>query len=85
MFSTEEVDEKKTQLKAEILLSEPSTYEVLGEQHRIERATCSYKNESERFVLKERNYSRQYAQIYFIRIMAMKKKLAVAARRKWGL
>ena len=86
MFSTEELDVKTTQLKAERLLSEPSTRdgEELSEE-RIERATCSYSNESDRFLLKERNFSRQYAQIYAVRIMAMRKKLAAAARRKWGL
>ena len=85
MFSAEELDVKTTQLKAEGLLSEPSTYEGEESDERIERATCSYSNESERFVLRERNFSRQYAQIYSVRIMAMRKKLAAAARRKWGL
>lgn len=86
MLSTEDVDAKTTQLKAERLLSKPSTHE--GEElfeERIERATCLYSNESERFLLKERNFTRQYAQIYAARIMAMRKKLAAAARRKWGL
>ena len=86
MLSTEGIDAKTTQLKAERLLSKPSAHE--GEElfeERIERATCLYSNESERFVLKERNFARQYAQIYAVRIMAMRKKLAAAARRKWGL
>ena len=86
MFSAEELDVKTTQLKAERLLSEPSTHD--GEElsdERIERATCSYSNESDRFVLKERSFSKQYAQIYAVRIMAMRKKVAAAARRKWGL
>ena len=84
MFNVQEFDIKTTQLKAEVLLSEPSTHEGLGDEERIERATSSYSNESERFLLQERNFSRQYAQIYSVRIMAMRKKLAVAARRKWG-
>lgn len=84
MFSAEDLDVKTTQLKAEGLLSAPSTYEGEEQDERIERATCSYSNESERFVLRERSFSRQYAQIYSVRIMAMRKKLAAAARRKWG-
>ena len=85
MFNAKELDLKTTQLKAEVLLSEPSTHEGLEDEERIERATCSYSNESERFLLQERNFSRQYAQIYSVRIMAMRKKLAAAARRKWGM
>lgn len=85
MFSAEELDIKTTQLKAEVLLSKPSTQEGLEDEEKIERATCSYSNESARFVHQERSFSRQYAQIYSVRIMAMRKKLAAAARRKWGL
>ena len=85
MFSPQESDLKTTQLKAEVLLSKPSSHEDLEHEERIERATCSYSNESERFFLSERNFSRQYAQIYSVRIMAMRKKLAAAARRKWGM
>jgi len=85
MFNAQELDFKTTQLKAEVLLSEPSPNEGLGDKERIERATCSYSNESERFLLQKRNFSRQYAQIYSVRIMAMRRKLAVAARRKWGM
>lgn len=85
MFSAEQVDIKTTQLKAELLLSEPSIHEELEKEERIERATCSYSNESGRFILKDRSFSRQYAQIYSVRIMAMRRKLAAAARRKWGL
>lgn len=87
MLSPEGIDAKTTQLKAERLLSKPSAREGEEElfEERIERAICLYSNESERFVLKERNFARQYAQIYAVRIMAMRKKLAAAARRKWGL
>lgn len=78
-------DVKTTQLKAEGLLSEPSNHE--GEEildERIYRTDCTYSNESDRFILKKSDFSRQYAQIYAVRIMAMRKKLAAAARRKWG-
>ena len=51
---------------------------------RIKRCVCSYKNLSERFTLKERKFNLQYSQLYAVRLMAMKKKLAVAVRKKWG-
>ena len=53
-------------------------------ESRIERCVCSYKNHSERFILKGRKFDLQYSQLYAARIMAMKKKLAVAVRKKWG-
>ena len=85
MFSAQKLDIKATELKAGLLLSEPLHDEGPKEEENIERAVCSYSNESERFLLKDRSFSRQYAQIYSVRIMAMRKKLATAARRKWGL
>lgn len=84
MFTAQQLDIKATELKAEFLLSEPLHDEGPKEEDRIERTTSSYSNESERFLLKDRSFSRQYAQIYSVRIMAMRKKLATAARRKWG-
>ncbi|XP_022784166.1 DNA polymerase delta subunit 2-like [Stylophora pistillata] len=84
MFSAQKLDIKATELKAGLLLSEPLHDEGPKEEENIERAVCSYSNESERFLLKDRSFSRQYAQIYSVRIMAMSKKLATAARRKWG-
>lgn len=51
---------------------------------KIERCVCSYKNLSDRFILKERKFDLQYSQLYAVRLMAMKKKLAVAVRKKWG-
>ena len=85
MFTAQQLDIKATELKAEFLLSEPLHDEGPKEEDRIERTTSSYSNESERFLLKDRSFSRQYAQIYSVRIMAMRKKLATAARRTWGL
>ena len=34
--------------------------------------------------MKGRKFELQYSQLYAVRLMAMKKKLAVAARKKWG-
>ena len=51
---------------------------------RFERCVCSYKNLSDRFFLKGRKFDLQYSQLYAVRLMAMKKKLAVAVRKKWG-
>lgn len=50
----------------------------------IERSTCSYENKSDRFLLREKRFDRQYAHIYAVRLMEMRKTVAVAARRKWG-
>ena len=85
MFGAETSESKTTHLKAEVLLSEPCTSDSGADnEQRLDRATSSYKDMSERFRLKERKFNRQYAQMYAVRLMAMKKKLAAAARRKWG-
>ncbi|XP_046852136.1 DNA polymerase delta subunit 2-like isoform X2 [Xenia sp. Carnegie-2017] len=49
----------------------------------VERLECSYSNKSERFLLKKRDFNRQYAHIYSVRLMEMRKVAALAARRKW--
>lgn len=51
----------------------------------VERLECSYSNKSERFLLKKRDFNRQYAHIYSVRLMEMRKVAALAARRKWGM
>lgn len=85
MFNSGKIDAKSTQIKAEVLLSEPSSgYDGIEESERLERASSSYSNQSERFRLKEREFRRQYAQLYAVRLMTMRKKLAAAARRTWG-
>ena len=73
--------------RADYLLSCPAptiNEESEGLNNVIERSVCSYENKSERFLLKERNFDRQYAHIYAVRLMAMRKTVAVTARRKWG-
>ena len=69
--------------RADYLLSCPTNGEQPAEDV-IERLSCSYENKSERFMLKERNFDRQYAHIYAVRLMEMRKTVAVSARRKWG-
>ncbi|KAI8489084.1 DNA polymerase delta subunit 2 [Branchiostoma belcheri] len=62
------------------LLQGPTT----GEMAQFERVQCSYENLSRRFVLEQRNFGRQYAHIYAVRLWAMKARLVEAAKRKWG-
>lgn len=85
MFSIESNEAKAVRLKSELLLSDPRN-ENNDDEKPIERATCSYENQSERFLFKpgQRNFTRQYSHIYSVRLMAMRKMLAAAARRKWG-
>ena len=87
MFSVESKEAKAARLKSEILLSDPRNEGDDNEEKKIfERAKCSYQNLSERFLFKvgQKNFSRQYSHIYSVRLMAMRKMLAAAARRKWG-
>ena len=74
--------------RADYLLSCPTPTNELDSQgldiNVIQRSICSYENKSERFLLKERNFDRQYAHIYAVRLMEMRKTVAVTARRKWG-
>ena len=50
----------------------------------LTRSSCTYEDRSERFKVKDRVYARQYAQIYFSRLMKMTPLLKEAARKKWG-
>eukprot|EP00794_Sanderia_malayensis_P008860 gene8860-9809_t len=51
----------------------------------IERCLSSYQNHSKRFLLESgRKFDLQYSQLYAVRLMALRKKLAVAIRKKWG-
>jgi DNA polymerase delta subunit 2 len=85
MFASDKLDTKCTQIKAEVLLSEPSSVcDGIEDNERLERASCSYSNHSERFRLNKKEFRKQYAQLYAVRLMTMRKKLAAAARRKWG-
>ncbi len=61
------------------LLSEPSEKPAS-----FTRATCDYEDHSDKFTLKERNFQRQYAQIYYERLVSCRPEVEVAAREKWG-
>ena len=49
------------------------------------RSNCSYENLCDKFRLSERNYTAQYAHIYFSRLRQMRKSLEAAAVKKWGV
>ena len=70
--------------RADYLLSFPATGEEYEDLEVIERSSCSYENKSERFLLKEKNFNRQYAHIYAVRLMEMRDTLKKAAAQKWG-
>ncbi len=70
--------------RADHLLSCPAAGEDGGLGGVIERSSCSYENKSERFFLKERNFERQYAHIYAVRLLEMRKRVEKAALQRWG-
>ncbi|VDH97835.1 DNA polymerase delta subunit 2, partial [Mytilus galloprovincialis] len=48
------------------------------------RSDCKYEDLSERFRLKSKNFSRQYAHLYAERLWSMRDKVVDAAKSKWG-
>ena len=50
----------------------------------FKRKICKYKDESERFKVKERVYDKQYSNIYFVRLTEMGRRVVEAAEKKWG-
>ncbi|XP_002738996.1 DNA polymerase delta subunit 2-like [Saccoglossus kowalevskii] len=61
------------------LLGEPTE-----DQAEFQRQSCSYKNLSDRFRVKNRSFSRQYAHLYAERLLSMRPMLTRAAKKKWG-
>lgn len=53
-------------------------------QGRFTRYEAKFINNSERFLLKEKQYKRQYAHIYASRLWTMRAKLLEAASSRWG-
>lgn len=51
---------------------------------RFKRKSCRYEDKCERFRVADRDYTRQYAHIYFTRLKKLKKGVEKAAERKWG-
>lgn len=47
------------------------------------RATATYTSHDEQFRLKEKNFERQYAQLYFYRLMKLRPLVIEAAAAKW--
>lgn len=50
----------------------------------FQRTDSHYEDKSERFILKDKNFVRQYAHLYAERLWTMRGKLEKAARNKWG-
>ena len=61
------------------LLSIPS-----DDPRTFNRVSSQYENQSNKFVLKERTFQRQYAHIYASRLWTMRPRLQKAAKEKWG-
>ncbi len=51
----------------------------------LTRGSYFYENLSGKFRVQQRNYARQYAQIYFSRLLGLTPHVEKAAREKWGL
>lgn len=63
------------------LLSEPCG----NRDATVERLDSDYHNWSERYILKSKDYNRQYAKVYAARLHAVKKRLAAYATKKYGM
>ena len=50
----------------------------------FKRKGCKYENKCSRFVVKEREYTRQYSHIYFVRLNIMGKRVRSVAEKRWG-
>ncbi|XP_041363525.1 DNA polymerase delta subunit 2-like [Gigantopelta aegis] len=63
----------------ENLLSEPSE-----KNESFERVPSAFENHSERFQIKDRNFTRQYAHLYAERLWSFRPNIVQAAKDKWG-
>ena len=61
------------------LLSEPGENAVS-----FTRCASDYEDHSVKYTLKKKNFQRQYAQIYYQRLMTSRKQLEEAVTKKWG-
>jgi DNA polymerase delta subunit 2 len=48
------------------------------------RVNCNFKSLSERFGLQSKDYARQFAHIYAVRLTKMRELLTKRIRNKWG-
>lgn len=65
------------------LLAPPSGDDAAAPTGTIERCSAAYVSKDERFLLKGRQYDRQYSQLYFYRLLQMRKHVQAAAKRAW--
>lgn len=67
--------------KHDELLSMPS--EAAPKAGTIPRATCQYTSRDEKFLVAKRNFERQYAQLYFSRLMLLQPTMEAAVAQAW--
>ena len=69
---------------AELILSRYLKMSSSVNHGTLTRAEVLYTDKSQRFALKNRNFHRQYAHIYAVRLWALRSKLENAAKKQWG-
>lgn len=65
------------------LLAAPAGDDAAAPTATLVRSSAAYESRDDRFLLKSRDYDRQYAQLYFYRLQQMRGALEAAARRAW--
>lgn len=65
------------------LLAAPAGDDACAPASTVVRASAAYASRDERFTLKSRDYDRQYAQLYFYRLLQMRQHVEAAARAAW--
>lgn len=65
------------------LLAPPSGDNASAPTGTVVRASAAYSTRDERFLLKHKDYDRQYAQLYFYRLLQMRAHVEAAARAAW--
>ncbi|XP_013408410.1 DNA polymerase delta subunit 2-like [Lingula anatina] len=73
------INVSKAEQKAGMLLADPSAESAV-----FPRVSTAYENHSERFLLKEKNFTRQFAHLYAERLSTLRTQLEQTALRKWG-
>lgn len=65
------------------LLAAPAGDDAAAPTATLVRASAAYESRDDRFLLKSKDYDRQYAQLYFYRLQQMRGAVEAAARRAW--
>lgn len=73
----------EVELATENLLSAPSAASEEFSKP-FKRKSCKYENKCSRFMVEEREYTRQYSHIYYMRLEEMGKRVKSVAERRWG-